>query len=85
VEEVAPGSHPPESGAKPGEETLKVGGKDLKCRTVTGTVKGTDGEQVEFKLWLCDDVPGSIVKHVRTTRQKDDVVAETTISLQSYK
>ena len=50
-----------------------------------GTVKEPDGEQVEFKLWLSDDVPGSIVKQVRTTRAKGEVVAETTITLQSYK
>src|SRR5262245_949670 len=72
-------------GGKPGEETLKVDGKDMKCRTVSGTVKGSDGEQIDFKLWLNDDVPGTIAKQVRTTRQKGDVVAETTISLQSYK
>jgi hypothetical protein len=74
-----------EPGAKKGKETLKVAGKEIKCRTVAGTLKkGPGGEQVEFKLWLSDDVPGSIVKQVRKTRQKDDVIAETTITLQSY-
>ncbi|MBL8793708.1 MAG: hypothetical protein JNM56_07380, partial [Planctomycetia bacterium] len=43
-----------------------------------------DGEQVEFKLWLSDEVPGSIVKQVRTTRQKNELVAETTTTLESY-
>jgi hypothetical protein len=74
-----------DAGGKQGEETVKVEGKDLKCKTISGTVKGSDGEQVEFKLWLSDDVPGTIVKQVRTTRQKGDVVAETTGTLQSYK
>jgi hypothetical protein len=74
----------PETGAKTGDETVKVDGKDTKCKTLTGTLKGSDGEQVEFKLWLSDDVPGSVVKQVRTTRQKGDVVAETTTTLQSY-
>jgi hypothetical protein len=72
-------------GDKTGEETVKVGGKELKCKTVTGTLKRSNGEQVDLKLWLSDAVPGSIVKQVRTARQKGDVVAETTTTLQSYK
>jgi hypothetical protein len=71
---------------KTGEDTIKVEGKDLKVKTVTGVVKGTDGEQIEFKLWLSDEVPGTIVKQVRTARQKGgEVVAETTINVKSYK
>src|SRR5262249_48082676 len=72
-------------GGKTGEEALKVEGKDIKCKTLAGTVKGPDGEQIEFKLWLSDDVPGTIVKQVRTTRQKGELVAETTTTLQSSK
>jgi hypothetical protein len=70
---------------KTGEDTVKVGGKEMKTKTITGVIKGADGEQLDFKLWLSDEVPGSIVKHVRTTRQKDNVVAETTTTLQSFK
>ena len=44
-----------------------------------------EGEEIEFKLWLCDDTPGTIVKHTRTTKQKGELVAETTITLQSCK
>jgi hypothetical protein len=73
------------AGGKPGEETLKVDGKDLKVRTASGTIKGADGEVVEYKVWLSDDVPGTIVKKVQTTKQKGDVVAETTTTLQSFK
>jgi hypothetical protein len=72
-------------GGKTGEETVKVGGKELKCKTLAGTIKGSGGEQTEFKLWLSDAVPGSIVKQVRTARQKGEVIAETTTTLQSYK
>jgi hypothetical protein len=72
-------------GGKAGEETLKVEGKDMKVKTVAGTVKGPDGEQIEFKLWLSDEVPGTIVKQVRTARQKGDLIAETTTTLQSHK
>ena len=72
-------------GGKTGEDTVKVDGKDMKCRTLTGTIKEPGGEQIEFKLWLSDDVPGSIVKQVRTARQKDELIAETTTTLQSFK
>jgi hypothetical protein len=73
-------------GGKTGEDTVKVDGKEMKCKTLAGTLKGPDGEQIEFKVWLSDDVPGSIVKQVRTTRQKNgDMVAESTTTLQSFK
>ena len=63
----------------------RVDGKDLQCRTVTGSVKEPNGEDIDFKLWLSDEVPGTIVKQVRTARQKGDVIAETTTTLQSFK
>jgi len=66
-------------------ETVKVGDKATKCRTLSGTVEGPGGEQIEYKLWLSDDVPGSIVKQVRTARRKGDLIAETTITLKSLK
>jgi hypothetical protein len=74
-----------EAGAKTGEETAKSGDRELKCKTLAGTNKGPEGEEIEFKLWLSDDVPGTIVKQVRTTRQKGEVVAETTTTLHSHK
>jgi len=74
-----------EEGGNTGEDTVKVGGKEIKCKTLTGTIKGQGGEQTEFKVWLSDDVPGTIVKQVRTSRQKGEVIAETTITLQSFK
>jgi hypothetical protein len=70
---------------KGGDETVKVGDKQLRCRTVTGSVKGPDGEQIEYKLWLSDEIPGTIVKQVRTARQKGDMLAETTTTLESFK
>src|SRR5262245_621154 len=73
-----------EAGGKTGEDMVKVEGNDIKCRTLAGTVKGQDGE-TDFKLWLSDEVPGTIVKQVRTARQKGEVVAETTTTLQSFK
>jgi hypothetical protein len=74
-----------EDGGTTGEGAVQVGGKELKCKTLSGTLKGLDGEQVEFKLWLSSDVPGTIVKQVRTTRSKGEMVAETTATLQSSK
>src|SRR5262245_21716534 len=74
-----------QTGAKMGEDTVKFDGRELKCRTMTGNVKGTSGEVVEYKVWLSDEVPGSIVKKVRTTRNGADMIAETTTTLQSYK
>jgi hypothetical protein len=72
-------------GGKPGEGSVKVGDHEMKCRTVAGTVKEPNGEVVDFKLWLSDDVPGTIVKQVRTARQKGELIAETTITLKSFK
>jgi len=74
-----------EAGGKTGEDSVTIEGKDMKCKTLAGTVKAPEGEQIEFKLWLSDDVPGTIVKQVRTARQKGDLIAETTTTLQSYK
>ena len=73
------------TGAKTGEEVLKVQGRELKVRTMTGTIKEPDGTEKQYKVWLSDDVPGAIVKKVQTTRQNGAVVAETTIALLSYK
>jgi hypothetical protein len=73
------------TGAKTGEDTLKVEGKEMKVKTVSGTIKAPGGEETEYKIWLSDDVPGSIVKKTRTTRQKGEVIAETTIVLESCK
>jgi hypothetical protein len=43
------------------------------------------GEEVDFKLWLSDEVLGGIVKRIRTTKVSGEVVAETTVELLSYK
>jgi len=74
-----------ETGVKAGEESLKVGGKEYKCKTVAATIKAGSGEETQYKLWLSQDVPGSIVKQVRTTRSQGKVIAETTMTLVSFK
>jgi hypothetical protein len=73
-----------ETGAKGVAATLKVGDKELKVMALSGTMK-KKGEEVEFKIWLCDEVPGGIVKRVRTTKVDGEVVAVTTVELESYK
>jgi hypothetical protein len=73
------------TGAKFGEDMVKFKGKPMKCKTVTGSVKAPRGEVTEYKLWLSDEVPGSIVKQVRTTRSKGELIAETTTTLQAFK
>ena len=74
-----------ETGAKGVAATLKVGDKELKVMALTGTMKKKAGEEVDFKIWLSDEVPGGIVKRQRTAKVKGEVVAETTVELVSYK
>jgi hypothetical protein len=73
-----------ETGAKGVAATLKVGDKEVKVMALTGSMKKGD-EVVDFKIWLSDDVPGGIVKRLRTTKMGGEVVAETTVELVSYK
>jgi hypothetical protein len=74
-----------ETGAKGKAGTLKVGDREIKVMALTGTIKKKGGEEVEFKTWLSDQVPGGIVKRVRTTKVNGEVVAVTTVELQTYK
>ena len=73
-----------ETGAKSEDATLKVGDKEMKVKYLTGTMKQGDSD-VEFKFWLSDEVPGAIVKRIRTTKVKGEVVAATTIEMMSFK
>lgn len=73
-----------DTGAKKVEETVKVDGKDYKVYVITGTSKNGD-EEVNFKIWLSDEVPGGIAKRVRTTMSKGQLVAETTTELFKFK
>jgi len=72
----------PELRAKKGEETITWKGKEIPCRTLTGSYK-KEGEAVEFKFWVNDRVPGGFVKRTRTLKQKEDTIT-TTATLQSY-
>jgi hypothetical protein len=69
---------------KVGEGTLSVLGKELACKTFSGTEKKGDTE-VEHEIWVSDKVPGGIVKHTRVTKQDGKVFADTTITVKSFK
>jgi hypothetical protein len=73
-----------ETGAKGVAATLKVGDKEMKVIAISGTLK-KGKEEVDFKTWLSDKVPGGIVKRVRTTKLNGEVVAVTTVELVSFK
>jgi len=73
-----------ETGAKGVAATLKVGDKELKVMALSGKMK-KGSEDIDFKIWLADEVPGGIVKRIRTTKVNGEVVAETTVELVSFK
>lgn len=51
----------PEGTTKEGTETLKVGGAEVKTKWYEYEVKA-NGSDVKAKMWMSDDVPGSLVK-----------------------
>ena len=65
------------------DETLQIGGKDIRCKVRAGSQK-IEGGTVEFKVCYSDKVPGGFVKRTRTTREGDKVIAETTTTLVSF-
>lgn len=65
-------------------EMIKVGGKELKCKVLEGShKKGKD--TFDYKVCVCEKVPGGFVLRKRTAKQDDKVTAVTTISLKSFK
>jgi hypothetical protein len=72
----------PELQAKKGEEMVKWEGKEVKCATLSGSYK-KEGDTVEFKICTNDQVPGGIVKRMRTLKQKDETIT-TTVMLRKY-
>jgi hypothetical protein len=73
-----------EAGAKPGEETVNVLGKDLKCKTLTGDYKES-GDDIHRQVCYTDAVPGGIVKQTRVTKHDGKMVAETVVTVKAYK
>lgn len=73
-----------EYNAKATDATIKVGDKEYKTKLLEGTNKKGDDETA-VKIWLSEEVPGGIVKRVRTMKHKGELIAETTIEVLSYK
>jgi hypothetical protein len=73
-----------ETGAKGVKVKLKVKDQELDVMYITGTKKGSKDDDVEFKIWLSEQVPGGIVKRARVTKYKGEVVADTTVELVGF-
>jgi hypothetical protein len=58
-EDIAAGK--PQGTTKEGTETLKVGGQEVKTKWYEYEVK-MKGTEIKAKMWMSDDVPGSLVK-----------------------
>ncbi len=69
---------------KKGEEKITMLGKEMDCLTLAGLEK-KEGSEVDHKLWVSEKVPGGVVKHTRVTKQDGKLVADTTITLKSFK
>jgi hypothetical protein len=72
----------PEGVTKEGTETLKIGGKEVKAKWYEYEVKA-NGSDVKAKMWMSDDVPGSLVK--METKITSPVAAETKMELTDFK
>jgi hypothetical protein len=72
------------TGAKEKDAMVKVVGKELKARLISGTLKKGD-EEIAFQFWITDEVPGGIAKRTRTTKVKGELIAEMTMEVSSFK
>lgn len=75
-----------ESFAKHKEEDVdvKVKGKSYKATLVDTTHKHGDMMRSQ-QIWLTDEVPGGILKDVKTQKKGDQIVSESTLEILSYK
>jgi hypothetical protein len=65
------------------DETVKVLGKELKVKLLTGTAK-EESETIDLKRWVSDAVPGGIVKQLRTRTLDGKVTTEHKIEVKAY-
>jgi hypothetical protein len=75
---TAPGAKPPGT-VDEGTETLKLGGTEYKCKWYK-TKTEVMGIKAEAQIWMCDDVPGMMVKMVSKADK-----SETTMELVEIK
>jgi len=72
----------PEVKTVTGTETLKVAGLELKTKWTATTIEAA-GTTTEMKIWMSDDVPGTMVKSESTT--KGAFASSTKIELIEFK
>jgi hypothetical protein len=67
------------------DEVVKIAGtgREIMCKVKSGSHK-VEGGTVEAKLCYSEGVPGGMVRHTRTTREGNTLVAETTSVLESF-
>ena len=63
---------------KEGEEELEVAGKKLKTKWVEVTTK-QGNNTIKTRSWMCEDVPGQVVKTVTTMEGETMMTSETTL------
>ena len=68
---------------KEGDEEITVLGKPVKCHWIELTDK--DGDETFYhKMWESDEIPGGIVKEIKTTKKGDAVTSESEYSVHSF-
>ncbi len=72
----------PEGAVKEGTETLKIAGHEIKTKWYEIEVK-KDGMEAKSKMWMSDDVPGSLVK--MESKVAAPIAAETKMELTEFK
>ncbi len=69
-----------ETGAKVTDVKVTHKGKEYPCKLLTGKMK-SGGQEIEFKKWVSEEVPGGIFRQERIARQDGTVVYEATIEV----
>jgi hypothetical protein len=67
---------------KEGDETITVAGKSLKCHWTETTIK-QEGGTIVSKVWMCDDIPGSMAK-MESNSQMGEMKSTTTMSVAEF-
>ena len=72
----------PNASVKTGNETLTIAGKSLNCKW-TETESEMNGNKVNAKVWMSEEVPGFVVKSV--TKTSGAASSETTAEVTDFK
>ena len=79
---IAKGKEKAPSAAKKGSEKLKLAGSKLDCKWIEQTIAAS-GSTTKSKVWMCDDIPGGMVKMTASTT--GEVKSESTMTLAKFK